>query len=262
MSSKGRDYSIKPFVKKFNSYTREFIDKSDDENTIENLKLKINHSLRVLKNAEIISESLNLSSKDYFVAQLCGLFHDIGRFEQFTVYKTFKDNESLYHGALGEKILKNKDFLDGVDIETKEIVYNAVYNHGLREIERTDEKSLLHSKIVRDADKIDIFKIVVKYYNKKGPRNIALEYGLKDEPYISDTVMKKFQQKQLIDKNELKTLNDFKTMQLAWIFDVNFDISKQIIKQNNYLDKIIKNISSIKQIETLQKEITLYYLSQ
>lgn len=105
-----KEYSINKYLDVFTKYTDSFMSKTSDENTIENIKLKINHSLRVYKNAENIAKSLNLNSQDYFIAQLCGLFHDIGRFEQFTKYKTFKDDESLYHGKLGEDVLKKEGF--------------------------------------------------------------------------------------------------------------------------------------------------------
>lgn len=236
-------YSINKYLDVFIEYTDSFLSKTLDENTIENIKLKINHSLRVYKNAENIAKSINLNSQDYFIAQLCGLFHDIGRFEQFTKYKTFKDDESLYHGKLGEDVLIQEDILSNLPDSFQAIVFNAVYNHGLIEIERKDEFSLLHSKIVRDADKIDIFRIVAKYYKTSGPRNIALEYGLEDLPHISDTVMDKFRNKKLIDKEELKTLNDYKTMQLAWIFDLNFDYTRQSIIEKKYLDSVLNSLN-------------------
>ena len=187
------------------------------------------------------------------------MFHDIGRFEQFTKYKTFKDDDSVYHGSLGVDVLKSEGFLSNLSSEIQEIVFDAVYNHGLIRIkEIKNSNSTKFCKLVRDADKIDIFRIVAKYYQSSGPRNIALEYGLKDSPIISDSVMQKFRNKALIEKEELNTLNDFKTMQLAWIFDINFPLTRKVIFESKYLDIILGSISNVEQREMLSKIISSF----
>ncbi|MDD4150842.1 MAG: HD domain-containing protein [Bacteroidales bacterium] len=248
--------SLKPtiddYLKVFKDYSNSFLSDNIDDNLNVNIKLKRDHSLRVFENAEAIAKSLNLNEKDLFITQLCGLFHDIGRFEQFTKYKTFRDEDSLYHGALGEEILKKEKFIVTESLDIQNIVCDAVYNHGLIAIERKNTISLLFSKITRDADKIDIFRIVAKYYRKSGPRNIALEYGLKDIPIISDSVITKFKTKELINKQELHTLNDFKTMQLAWIFDLNFPYTKEKIIEQGYLNSILDSINAVDQREILR----------
>lgn len=231
--------SILDYIKIFQKYTDSFLSAENDGTLNENIKLKQKHSLRVFKNASNIAKSINVYGQDLFIAQLCGLFHDIGRFEQFTKYKTFKDDESVYHGALGVDVMLKEGFIRNEDQKIQDIVFDAIYNHGLISIEKTNESSLLFSKITRDADKIDIFKIVAKYYRDPGPRNIALEYGLENSNYISDIVHDNFFQEKMIDKKDLKTLNDFKLMQIAWIFDLNFEYTKKIIYEKSYINSIV-----------------------
>ncbi|MBN2778913.1 MAG: HD domain-containing protein [Bacteroidales bacterium] len=230
---------ILDYIKIFQKYTNSFLFVDNCESLNENIRLKQKHSLRVFKNASDIAKSINADDKFLFIAQLCGLFHDIGRFEQFSKYKTFKDDESIYHGALGVEVMQKERFLKNETQETQNIVFDAIYNHGLIDIERKNKASLLFSKITRDADKIDIFKIVAKYYREPGPRNIALEYGLENSDYISDIVLDNFYQEKMIDKKDLKTLNDFKLMQIAWIFDLNFEYTKNIISEKSYLNAVV-----------------------
>ena len=45
------------------------------------------------------------SSEDIDLAWLCGLLHDMGRFEQLRRWDTFKDAESMSHAALGIEVL-------------------------------------------------------------------------------------------------------------------------------------------------------------
>jgi hypothetical protein len=250
---------IQDFIRTFNIYSKSFLDTNEDYIN-KNINLKITHTKKVLKNCTKIAISEGLNSEDQFIAELCGLFHDIGRFEQFTKYKTFRDEDSLYHGQIGVDVIKKESFLRRLPRSTQDIIITSVYNHGLISIpENTIGKKIYFSKLVRDADKIDIFRIVSKYYKSSGPRNIVLEYGLEDSPIISESVMQKFKAKQLIEKQELNTLNDFKAMQLAWIFDLNFDYTKKTIFESEHLNVVLESISNVEQREILRKEIKSFY---
>lgn len=74
------------------------------------VKVKISHIERVANLARKMAEELNLSEEDIQLAELIGLLHDIGRFEQIRLYHTFVDRKSVNHGELGAKIL----FEDGL----------------------------------------------------------------------------------------------------------------------------------------------------
>lgn len=237
-------FDFSNYIKLFDTYVSAFTKNCDSEITLKNLSLKFNHSKNVLFHCEKIAESENLNPENVFIAQLCGLFHDIGRFEQFTKYNTFKDDNSVYHGALGVEVLLKEKFIADLPQRIQTIVNTAVYNHGLLSISpNVTGDELYFSKLVRDADKADIFAIVAKYYHTAGPRNIALEYGLQDIPIISENVLFKFCSKEMISKDELRTLNDFKLMQLAWIFDINFRYTKQFIQKNNYTEAVLSSIT-------------------
>lgn len=252
--------NIQEFEERFDVYSKSFLGTSVSENTAKNIKLKIAHTKNVMKNCRAIALNENLSPDNIFIAELCGLFHDVGRFEQFTRFNTFRDDDSLYHGQLGVEVLEKEGFLSELSIKTQELIKIAVYNHGLIRIpDDTIDQKLYFSKLVRDADKIDIFRIVAKYYHSSGPRNIALEYGLVDSPIISESIIQKFKAEQLIEKEELKTLNDFKTMQLAWIFDLNFEYTRKTIQDKGFLDIVLESINSLEQREVLRDEIKEAY---
>ena len=94
------------------------------------------------------------------------MLHDIGRFEQVRLYHTFNDGKSVNHAEIGVKIL----FEDGLirefieDKQYDEIIKIAILNHNRQAIETgLTERQLLHSKIIRDADKIDIYYSLTIY---------------------------------------------------------------------------------------------------
>ena len=47
---------------------------------------------------------LQLSLHDVQLAEIMGLFHDVGRFRQYSIYKTFNDAQSEDHADLGLKV--------------------------------------------------------------------------------------------------------------------------------------------------------------
>ena len=81
----------------FNEYVMKY--NPDDEK----IKLKISHIERVSHIAKEIAMELNLDKEDVELAELIGLLHDIGRFEQIRIYHTLIDNKSVNHGEYGAK---------------------------------------------------------------------------------------------------------------------------------------------------------------
>ncbi len=129
----------------------------------ENIKLKIEHTARVCENILLLAKAEKVGEEGYRLAETIALFHDLGRFEQFMKYRTFKDSESENHALLGVKILKNTGILSQLPMKEKDLIVKAVQYHNLMEIPGCAENSrefLFYSKLIRDADKLDILKLV------------------------------------------------------------------------------------------------------
>lgn len=86
----------------FSSYVNQF------DLTDERIKLKVLHSYKVSTIAKEIALDIGLSEKDVCLAEIIGLFHDIGRFEQVKRYQTFLDSKSVDHAELGVSILQEE----------------------------------------------------------------------------------------------------------------------------------------------------------
>ena len=81
------------------------------------IRLKADHILRVAQNSKRIATELKLSDEQIKLAELIGIFHDIGRFEQVRIYDTFSDKDTgLDHAAYSLKVLYDdgliKKFID------------------------------------------------------------------------------------------------------------------------------------------------------
>lgn len=139
---------------------KEFVSRYDHSNL--DILLKHKHSLRVMNVCKRIAKDLGLNDEEVKLASLIGLLHDLGRFDQIVEYPIYYDHLSFDHGALAVEILKDNDYLRSYINTNKydDIIYKAIYNHNKPYIEDgLDEKELLFTKILRDADKIDIFNI-------------------------------------------------------------------------------------------------------
>ena len=246
---------IKKSKDEFMKYTNNY----DIEN--ENIDRKIYHSLRVMEISKKIATNMGLENEKIELATLIGLLHDIGRFEQFKIYQTYSDLESIDHGDLGADILKQNNFIRNFIKEAKydEIILKSVQNHNKYKIaDDLNKEEKLFCKIVRDADKIDILYEAIEIFWKKGREEIQNDL-------ISDKVYNEFLNKKLIkkDKNMKKNGIDKLVLMLAFVFDINFHESLEILKQEDYLNKILNNFDFKRQdtkekIENIRNVLNLY----
>ncbi|WP_421077531.1 HD domain-containing protein [Methanothermococcus sp. Ax23] len=246
-------YSV--FVNWFKDYVSKYnLDPKDQEN----INLKIYHTYRVCDEITDIGNSLNLNELDMFLAKTIALFHDIGRFEQYAKYKTFSDAKSEDHALLGIKILLENNILGELDNSHVEIIINAIKYHNKAKIPNNlDAKSLLFAKLIRDADKLDIWRVVIDYYEKKSD-NEKIGLGFLDEPYISDETYYAVKNKEIVGYEKVKTINDLKLLQMAWIYDINFHRTFEIIKERNYLKRIYNTLPKSEKTYNIYKDMKNY----
>ena len=108
----------------FIKYTEQF----DLEN--EGIKRKQEHSLRVMEESKKVAEALNLDEEKVEVAELIGLLHDIGRFEQYKMNNTYLNEMLLDHAKLGVKVLIKDDYIKKYidDKHYIDIILKAIIN--------------------------------------------------------------------------------------------------------------------------------------
>ena len=207
------------------------------------IKLKYDHSFRVMKLMENYARLLNYSEEDVYIAKLIGILHDIGRFPQYTKYASDIDCQTMDHADYGVKeLFKNgKIKMFTQDESIYPILEFAIKNHNKLNIpEQSDERILKFTKLIRDIDKLDI--IYLLGYLKEE------HYKITKEP-ITKEVLDEFYSNQQIDITKCKIDNDWIVAQLAFTYDINNDIVLKEYKRNltyyiNNLDKeIFKNIT-------------------
>ena len=243
----------------FDEYVNGFY--GDDQFINANIKLKHNHSKRTCTDMLYLAEHLKLDQNQRIIAETIALLHDIGRFEQFVKYRTYNDPASINHSLLGIEILKQKNILAQLDQAEQQIINQAIEYHGAKALPG-DLKgpALLFSQLIRDADKLDIFYIAVHYYKQhaENPDSFKMEIELPDSPEYSQQVIEDICEGKRVDYSKLRTWNDMKLCQLAWVYDVNFTPTLKRIKQKRYLETVLDFLPKTDDITMVEQKIFDY----
>jgi hypothetical protein len=243
----------------FDNYVADFY--GEDTYVNANLKLKEDHSRRTCDEMRYLTEELSLSDNQRRIAEIIALFHDIGRFEQFIKYKTYSDVRSEDHCLLGLKVLRETGTLQGIEKKEKQLIEKAIEYHGQKQLPgNLDGEYLLFSRLIRDADKIDVFYVMTEYYKqyKKNPKEFNLELEFPDEPRYTRQIFEDTLRGRLVNYGRLQTLNDMRLLQLGWVYDVNFAATLKRIKHRRFLEQIIEFMPRTKDIEKLKAKIFEY----
>lgn len=220
--------------KVFDNYVNQF-DIQDDK-----VRLKIEHTARVTELCERIAKSLQLSEEDVNLAWIMGLLHDVGRFEQLKDFGTFNDAQSIDHAKYGVRLLFDegyiRDYLE--DESCDSLIRTAIWNHNVFRIptELTD-RELLFCQILRDADKIDIFRVNVEI-------PIETIYNCTTEELknavVTKEVLQSFAEEHAVEHRLKKTPVDHVVGHASLVFELVYPISICIVEEQGYLEKILK----------------------
>jgi len=224
------------------NYCRKF--HSADENDQRNIALKETHIYRVAANMLSISGTVLRNRSKVMIAEAVGLLHDIGRFPQYAQYRTFKDSISVNHGRLGAEVIGHENILSSLPLNEQEVITDAVRFHNARSVPgNLGAETVFFLKMVRDADKLDIWRVFAEYYARDAAeRESAAGLGLPDTPEYADAVLACLATQTVASLSSLKTLNDFKVMQLTWVYDLNFPASFRLASDQGYIDRIVATL--------------------
>ena len=246
------------FKKWFADYVAGFYtDRPADNSTI---SLKEKHTEHVCENMILLGKASGLSDEEMVLTETMALFHDVGRFKQYAIYGTFKDVDSENHALLGLRELAAHNVLEICTKDERKWILKAIANHNAITIpEKENGKSLFFSRLLRDADKLDIWRVFIDYYNTRDEQpNPVVEFGLPDDSSFSPQVLSAFSEERFVLFKDLRTVNDFKLLLLSWVFDLNFSFSFQLVKDRRYIEKIEAILPDSQETKKVLKHINDY----
>ena len=198
-----------------------------------NTKRKQLHSLRVMDTCKEIAEQLNLSQEEIEISELIGLLHDIAKLGKNEEIKAI---EGYDHGDYGAEIVK-KEIRKYIETDKyDEIIEKAIINHCKYKIQdNLSEKEEVFANILRDADKIDIFWQSLELFWKGKEDMVA-------KSIISEEILQEFKLEKQVEKRGKKDIEhsiDEIISIISFIFDINYKPSFRIIKEKDYINKIL-----------------------
>lgn len=229
----------------------------------EKIHLKVIHTQKVAQLCRQIAYLLGLTKEQQDLAELIGWLHDIGRFEQIRRYQTFLDSQSEDHALLGIRILQEHHFLRTFIKENTydDIIYTAIRNHNRFVVEdNLTQVELLYVHIIRDADKIDIFRVdceeSCKLLFQCSPQQLKKET-------ISEEVYEDIMKEKSVLAKKRKTPLDMYISHLALLFDIHFVDSIQLVKELGDYQTLrtmytFEKTSTKQQFQRIQKKIETY----
>ena len=211
------------------------------------MRLKRVHTGFVIKNAEAIADGENFTDEEREVSLAAALLHDTGCYEQLKRYNTFKDSDSIDHAVFSHDIVKEKGWLDQVlgesklevgVVQWKESILKAVLYHNRRDLpEDMDALTEVASHTVRDADKLDIFRVLedqVEHADWKGDSRAFWNLAISAPP--NSVVVECVAKGQPVDYQNVKSLSDFVLIQVGWMISgLHFATARRLCRERNHL---------------------------
>jgi putative nucleotidyltransferase with HDIG domain len=224
---------IRPLRRWFTNYVRSFY--SGDADVQAHMRLKEEHTARVCERMSELSASLELTLEQETLAQVVALFHDIGRFQQYTQYRTFNDFRSEDHACMGVRILQETGVLAELPETQQTLVYKAVRYHNGREIPPDSEDAVFLARMIRDADKLDILEMLTS--DDELFRMLPMpEYGGMQE--VSGPTLEYILQGNVARFEQIRTAADLLLFRMSWVFDMNFPWTFRKVREREYLEKM------------------------
>lgn len=253
----------KSISKWFETYVHQFADGNGRLPPM--LKLKLEHSRRVSDEAAGIGRDLGFNEGDTRTARMLGLFHDIGRFTQFTDHQTFRDELSFNHGQRGANIMEKCPALAACSDRDRLRIIAGIRHHNRANLPSGLDIDILEFvKLARDADKLDIFFVLYSSWKNgdllRSP-DIALMVRL-DGP-INPSAIKEIRRRQTVSITRVKSLADFFLLQLSWAYHLNFRPSYQRLIRRSVIEHIAEVLpptAEIKEQISLAREYAKKHL--
>ncbi len=223
----------------FDRYVEPFL-ATDDEGA-KNIRLKIEHTRKVREAMALLSEGEGLSENESLIASAVALLHDVGRFPQYRRWRTFRDSDSDNHARLAVDVIRDEHVLAGLDPSERLLIEEAVRFHNLLEPPaRFQSPTRLYIDLIRDADKLDIWRVFVELLAlPPEERASAATLGLADVPGMaSDGCIAALDSGSIVRLETVSCINDFKLLLISWAYDLSSATSRRMLLERGYIQAL------------------------
>jgi len=196
------------------------------------MELKRVHTMNVVENARLIAEGERFSEDERECSLAAALLHDTGRYEQLKRYNTFRDSESVDHAVFSHDIVKERGWV------SEPAILNAVLWHNRRDLpEKMERLEEIAAHTVRDADKLDIFRVLEDRVANSDWRNDSRAFwNLATDRPPNPEVVECIENRLPVDYQNIKSLSDFVLIQVGWMISgLHFKTARHLCRERKHL---------------------------
>ena len=240
---------FKEFIKTF---------KSEPYSADPTIDTTIEHISRVVENSLILADSLGLNENEKAIAEIAALFHDIGRL--YILLPESTEINATEHPDASIVCLKSIGSFNQLDSTTQNIIIQVIKNHNKPELpQKEGETILFYIKLLRDADKLDVWRGTSDYLMRKAAKpNMARDLALSEKAIVTPSFCKIIIEGGIPNKSDLITFNDFIIFQMSWVFDLNYKKSFQIVNQKQYVRHLYESLPKNDNVIEIYRMIRIY----
>lgn len=222
------------------------------------LVLKADHSRNVFCHACAIAEAEAVFTASPSLARslmLAGLYHDFGRFMQYARYKTFNDAYSVNHARLAVHEVKRHGPFRGEEKRVRHLALAAVLLHNRFVMPpHMDKEALRVANAVRDADKLDIMRVMASHLIVDGEVDSVVALGVKQSSDVSPPILHALMERRLGAYGDMHTTTDFKLLVCAWFYDLNYAFSRKTALHAGHLCSLFDSLPATKEIGPFKEQ--------
>ena len=125
--------------------------------------------------------------------------------------------------------------------EDEELVRFAISRHNKKEIGPVaDRRHLVFAQIIRDADKLDIYRVLSPFLTPDGAEKAPKFIASDASQLVSPDFIEDFKAGRQADYRKLRTHGDRKLVRLLWVYDIYFNWTLREIVKRGYIERIIR----------------------
>ena len=232
------------------------IDLSENHHRVQDVRA---HSLRVASHSLLLSKIVLQNDEDKRIAEVIALFHDLGRASLIASGTASPSNIQRDHATVSVQLIQNMDFYLKLPGDTQLIIQKSVENHNKLKLPKLDnEQQTLFARLLRDADKLDIFESSYRFFKEKAGVQPIMTFDLVNSPEVSEKIIKSIMAGKTAAVEDMKTMNDYKLLLISMPFDVNFKHTFRLISEKQYIQKIYETLPKRDQIIDAFRGIKLF----
>lgn len=210
----------------FAGYVRSFY--SDDSEIQRMVSQKEEHSFIVADFCRDLAANLGLDAEKSRLAEAVGLCHDVGRFKQATIYRTFHDASSVDHGRLGVEEMLAAGINTGIaPCDWAALAFAVRWHNAAALPHQPDQHLILQGRIIRDTDKLDIYRVLPPGPPADGCSPRLVDDFLAGKPLYYE---------------DIRTADDRKLIMISWLRDINFPWTLREIVRRGYTDRLLASL--------------------